>query len=182
MAKEVGLIVRGTPIRYDVKAKQLTCLGTSAPVELSEGTLTLRVLVDRSTIEIFAADGRVNMAYGFLPPEGNKSLAVFAGGGAAAVQSLDVWELKSTWTACGGMKPPVLIGLWRFQEECVQKAIPTRPSRSRRRGGCAPAWPGPFAAASSHPAGTRATRPCRRPSSRKRECRLQPAGCRRQSP
>ena len=34
-AKEVGLNVRGTPIRYDVKAKRLSCLGTSAPVELT---------------------------------------------------------------------------------------------------------------------------------------------------
>ena len=46
-AKEVGLNVRGTPIRYDVKAKKLNCLGTSAPVDLSQGCLRLRVLVDR---------------------------------------------------------------------------------------------------------------------------------------
>ena len=66
-------------------------------MELSEGSLKLRVLVDRPTIEIFAADGRVNMAYAFLPPEGNKRLAVFAKGGDATVRSLDVWKLKSTW-------------------------------------------------------------------------------------
>ena len=95
--KEVGLNVRGTPIRYEVKTKKLTCLGSSAPVELSNGVLKLRILVDRPTIEIFAADGRVNMAYGFLPPEDNKTMAVFAEGGEAKVQSLNVWQLKSTW-------------------------------------------------------------------------------------
>ena len=96
-AKQITLAVRGTPIRYDVAAKRLSCLGTSAPLELSQGELTLRVLVDRSTIEIFAADGRVNMAYGFLPPQDNKALALSAEGGAATVRTLDVWQLQSTW-------------------------------------------------------------------------------------
>ena len=57
----------------------------------------LQVLVDRSSIEIFTGDGRVNMAYCFLPPASDKSLAVFAQGGEATVRSLEVWELKSTW-------------------------------------------------------------------------------------
>ena len=96
-AKEVNLNLRGTPICYDVKAKKLTCLGTLAPLDLSQGCLRLRVLVDRLTIEIFAADGRVNMAYGFLPSADNKSLAVFAEGGAATVRSLEVWQLQSAW-------------------------------------------------------------------------------------
>jgi sucrose-6-phosphate hydrolase SacC (GH32 family) len=96
-AAEVGLKVRGTPIQYNVKEKKLSCLGTSAPVELVNGRLAFRVLVDRSSIEIFAADGRINMAYCFLPPEGDKSLAVFSQSGEAKVRSLDVWELTSTW-------------------------------------------------------------------------------------
>jgi len=96
-AKEVGLNIRGTPIRYDVQARKLQCLGSSAPVDLTAGSLKLRVLVDRSTIEIFAADGRVNMAYCFLPPADNKGLALFAEGGAAKVQDLEVHQLKSTW-------------------------------------------------------------------------------------
>jgi sucrose-6-phosphate hydrolase SacC (GH32 family) len=96
-AKQVGLTVRGTPVRYDAAAKRLSCLGTSAPVELGKGELTLRVLVDRSTIEIFAADGRVHMAYGFLPGEDDKTLALFAEGGEATLQSVRVWQLKSAW-------------------------------------------------------------------------------------
>ncbi len=96
-AREVGLTIRGTPIRYDVKAKRLNCLGTSAPVDLSEGSLKVRVLVDRSSIEIFASEGRVNMAYGFLPPEDNKTVAAFVEGGEATVQSLEAWQLKSAW-------------------------------------------------------------------------------------
>jgi fructan beta-fructosidase len=96
-AQQVGLKIRGVPIQYDAKAKSLSCLGTSATVEPADGKIGLQVLVDRSSIEIFTADGRVNMAYCFLPPASDKSLAVFAQGGEATIRSLDVWELKSTW-------------------------------------------------------------------------------------
>jgi sucrose-6-phosphate hydrolase SacC (GH32 family) len=96
-ASSIGLNVRGVPIKYDVREGKLTCLGKSAPVGLSEGRLTLQVLVDRSSIEIFAADGRVNMAFCFLPADDNKTLSIFAEGGAAEVRSLDVWDLKSIY-------------------------------------------------------------------------------------
>ena len=94
----MGLNVRGTPIQYHVKEKrQSRCLGTSAPLAPVDGCLSLRVLVDRSSIEIFTADGRVNMAYCFLPPPDNRNLAVTAQNGNAAVRTLDVWQLKSIW-------------------------------------------------------------------------------------
>jgi len=96
-ATEVGLKIRGVPIHYSVKDKKLTCRGTAAPVELVNGRLSLRVLVDRSSLEIFASDGRVNMAYCFLPSADDRSLAVFAAEGKAFVTDLDVWDLKSTW-------------------------------------------------------------------------------------
>jgi fructan beta-fructosidase len=96
-ATEVCLDIRGTPIQYQVKDKRLSCLGKSAPVELADGRLAMQILVDRSSLEIFADDGRVNMAYCFLPPGDNKRLAVTARGGEATVQSLKVWELKSVW-------------------------------------------------------------------------------------
>ncbi len=96
-ASEVGLKIRGVPIQYSVKEKKLSCRGTSATVELTNGRLSLRILVDRSSLEIFSADGRVNMAYCFLPPADDKSLTAFAQGGTAVVSDMDVWNLKSTW-------------------------------------------------------------------------------------
>ncbi len=96
-AKTITLTVRGTPLVYDVKSKRLPCLGTSAAVDLLEGSLALRVFVDRSSIEVFTADGRVNMAYCFLPPETDKTLSISSAGGDATIRWLDVWELDSTW-------------------------------------------------------------------------------------
>ena len=96
-AAEVGLNIRGIPIQYSAKERVILCMGNSAPAILIDGRLTLEVLVDRTSIEIFAADGRVNMAYCLLPSADNKSLSVYVKSGVADVRSLDVWELKSTW-------------------------------------------------------------------------------------
>jgi sucrose-6-phosphate hydrolase SacC (GH32 family) len=96
-AGEIELNVRGTPIRFDVKSRKLSCLGRSATIELIEGCLALRVLVDRSSIEIFTDDGRANMAFCFLPPPGDESLALACSGGIAKIARLGVWHLASTW-------------------------------------------------------------------------------------
>ena len=96
-ATAVGLTVRDIPIRYDCKAKRLTCLGAAAPVEPAAGKIRLQVLLDRSSLEIFTGQGRVNMAYCITPLAEKRSLAVFAAGGQATVRSLEVWELRSTW-------------------------------------------------------------------------------------
>ncbi len=96
-AAEIGLDVRGVPIQYNVKQQMLSCLGSTAPLRLAGGRLALEVLVDRTSIEIFAGEGRVNMAYCFLPAADNKNLAIYAKGGNARVRSLDVWNLRSIW-------------------------------------------------------------------------------------
>jgi sucrose-6-phosphate hydrolase SacC (GH32 family) len=96
-AREIGLSVRGTPIQFEVKSRKLSCLGHSATVELIKGRLALRVLVDRASIEIFTDDGRSNMAFCFLPPPDDQSLALSCRGGNATIEKLGVWRLTSTW-------------------------------------------------------------------------------------
>jgi fructan beta-fructosidase len=96
-AGQIVLGVRGESIRYDAKAKTLTCLGKTAPVQPKDGVVTLRVLVDRASIEIFAADGRVTMATCFLPNQADRSLKLSAQGGEAKIKSLAIHPLKSIW-------------------------------------------------------------------------------------
>jgi hypothetical protein len=54
--------------------------GKSAGVDLSTDYLKIRVLDDRASMELFAADGRLNMAYCFLPPAQGRSLAISSEG------------------------------------------------------------------------------------------------------
>jgi len=63
------------------------------------GRLHLRILVDRTSLEVFGNDGRAAMTSCFLPKAAEKSLAVYATGGAAKIVSLQVFTLKSAWPA-----------------------------------------------------------------------------------
>jgi sucrose-6-phosphate hydrolase SacC (GH32 family) len=92
-ARAFGLKVRGQPVVYSTAEQRITALG-AAPLALKDGVLRLRVLVDRTSIETFADDGRVALSGCFLPPANDKSLELFSEGGSARIRSLRVTELK----------------------------------------------------------------------------------------
>jgi sucrose-6-phosphate hydrolase SacC (GH32 family) len=96
-AEEVGLEIRGVPVAYDAKGKAVKALGRSAPLEPAGGRVRLRILVDRTSIEVFAGDGRVVMCSCFLPDPAERSLGAFAKGGEASFAALEIHELKSVW-------------------------------------------------------------------------------------
>lgn len=96
-AAGVVLSVRGEPIRYDTQSATLHCRGRSVPLPVVDGAIELRVLVDRTSIEIFANGGRVVMCSCFLPDPADRSLGLAAQGAAAKVRALRVHELRSAW-------------------------------------------------------------------------------------
>jgi levanase/fructan beta-fructosidase len=95
-ASRIRLMVRGEAITYDVQADELTCLGAVAPLH-ANGALRLRVLVDRTSLEVFAQDGAVPMTSCWLPPAQDTSLALGVEGGVAHLNRLEARELKSAW-------------------------------------------------------------------------------------
>ena len=96
-AQEMGLVVRGVPVTYDVAKGELRCLDKTAPLKLEEGRISLEILVDRVAIEIFANDGRVYMPMGILLEEDNRSLETFVRGGSAKIRDVEIFELRSAW-------------------------------------------------------------------------------------
>jgi len=96
-ARAVGLRVRGVEIVYDGKARTLACLGKTAPLEPRDGRIDLRVLVDRTSIEIYAGGGLVTLCSCFLPDLADRSLGAFARGGEARIASLTRYELARAW-------------------------------------------------------------------------------------
>jgi len=96
-AATFGLSIRGEKINYTMGEKKLSALGAAAEVELIDGRMTLHVLVDRASIEVFANDGRLSMTSCFIPEAEDKSLAIYSGCGQIKVISLKVHELKSIW-------------------------------------------------------------------------------------
>ncbi len=98
-AAAVGIDVRGHRIEYSAAAKELTALGRKAPLEPQDGRIALRILVDRTSVEVFANHGRVQLAGCFLPDDDAREVAAYAEGGPAKAPSVAVWELRSIWDA-----------------------------------------------------------------------------------
>ncbi len=96
-ARSVGIIACGEPITYDAQAHTLTCLGCTAPLEASNGQVNLRILVDRTSLEVYANGGLVSMTSCFLPQEGADQISAFAAGGEATLKTLRIFDLLSAW-------------------------------------------------------------------------------------
>jgi len=96
-AAEVGLKVRGVPVIYDARKQEIVVNGHRAPAPLVEGRQSLTILVDRTSIEVFAADGLTYVPMPVIPRAEDRAVSLGATGGTARVVSLDVHELKSAW-------------------------------------------------------------------------------------
>lgn len=69
----------------------------SAPLTLRDGTLELRILVDHSIVEVFAEGGERVLTDLVYPATGSNGVKLFAQGGTAAIDSLAVHQMRSTW-------------------------------------------------------------------------------------
>lgn len=96
-ATELRLNVRGVPIIYEVRKQELSAVGNKASIKATNGKIQLRILVDRTSVDLFANHGRIYMSMGVIVPADNKSLEIHAKGGIARLNSLEMYELKSAW-------------------------------------------------------------------------------------
>ncbi|MGG4468550.1 glycoside hydrolase family 32 protein [Paenibacillus alvei] len=110
-AQTVGVKIRGinqeeTLIKYETKEQKLV-LDVSKAGKSEDGVrgttlkadtqLSLRVFIDRSSIEVFANDGQVTMTSRIYPNEAILGFELFAENGAAEVIDFTYWELKDIW-------------------------------------------------------------------------------------
>jgi sucrose-6-phosphate hydrolase SacC (GH32 family) len=96
-AKEVGFDLRGIKVRYNTGEKKLYLEKASTPLELVNGRITLQILLDRTSIEVFANNGLMNLNYCFVPDDAKTALSLYADGGEAKLVSLRAYELRSIW-------------------------------------------------------------------------------------
>lgn len=96
-ATEVVFDLRGVPVVYDARKQELRCGDNKAPLKPVDGKIQLRMLVDRTAIDIFGNKGRLYMPMGVSIAADNSSLAVSAKGDGARIDSLEIHELKSAW-------------------------------------------------------------------------------------
>jgi sucrose-6-phosphate hydrolase SacC (GH32 family) len=96
-AKRAGLIISGVPVVVDFEAREIRCGDQRAPLARHSGRARLQILVDRTSLEIFANDGLAYLPMRFQPKGDAAPLATLAEGGTAVAHSILVIELKSIW-------------------------------------------------------------------------------------
>ena len=94
---QIGLEVNGQKITCDLNNKKMVVSDSDAPLNIVDGKVKLRVIVDRMSIEIFANDGAVQLCRNFVPPDNAQyAIKVFGKKGLADVV-LKAHQLRSIW-------------------------------------------------------------------------------------
>ena len=107
-AEAFGLDICGARVTYNTSSGMLAVGEDAAPTEpglkrrplpLDEGRIQLDILVDTTSLEVFANNGFLYIPHGrqnlYEKPEGD--IKFFADGGTIKVESLEVIELNSIW-------------------------------------------------------------------------------------
>ena len=89
------LEVFGEKVAYDKSASLLTCCDMEAPLETRDGQLSLRILEDVTSLEIFAFGGAFSMSNCYLPQEGSKPLRLQVSEGSLVVKEMRINHIKS---------------------------------------------------------------------------------------
>jgi len=89
--------MRGIKIVYDSDNQMLTCGDVWSQLKPVDNVIRLRILLDRTSIEVFGNDGRVYLPLFIIPEDDNLSLKATADKGEVKVNYLRVHELKSIW-------------------------------------------------------------------------------------
>jgi levanase len=86
-----------------------------APVPLSDGTVALRVYVDRASVEVFTDGGRTTITDQVFPDAGARAIGLWAEGGTARLESLTVtpldaamWAVPDVPSGDGATAPPTV--------------------------------------------------------------------------
>lgn len=69
---------------------------TQTPVDPGTGRLTVRILVDRTSVEMFVGDGRVVHSHRVFPLESDNGIRLYAHDGAATFRNLRISEISAT--------------------------------------------------------------------------------------
>lgn len=96
-AEIVRCRIHGQELKYRPKPAMLSFGGKEISLPLTEARLALRVLVDRTSVEIFAREGSISASFCFLPVAWDVPLEFSADGDTVRVVSLTVREMTDAW-------------------------------------------------------------------------------------
>ncbi|MCX6898846.1 MAG: glycoside hydrolase family 32 protein [Verrucomicrobia bacterium] len=98
-AKRLSLKCRSAELSYDVKSAKLRLLRADPTLKLKDNRLSLRVLIDRTSIEAFVNGGEADVSGVYFPDMADQTLSLTVEGGAVRIHRLIVHELRPIWPA-----------------------------------------------------------------------------------
>lgn len=81
-------------VHYSVKHATLHAMGRACPLKLEGGTLSLRLIMDRTSVEVVANEGAATFSGCILPTQEKPRLLVSAAGGAAKLVRAILWPMR----------------------------------------------------------------------------------------
>jgi fructan beta-fructosidase len=97
-AQTITFNLCGVPVTYNPSAQQITCNGNTRTLTPVNGTVTLELITDRQSVEIYGNSGQLYMPVGstsYSPT--NNLLSLTTQGASTAFNSLVVSKLKTIW-------------------------------------------------------------------------------------
>ena len=91
-----GVYLRG-PFAYLNRRPTInpTAGETQTPVDPATGRVLLRILVDRTSVEMFVGDGRVVHSHRVFPLEGDTGIRLYAHEGTATFHNLQINDISA---------------------------------------------------------------------------------------
>ncbi len=97
-SSRITFILHGTKVVYNAVKQMLYCRDCAGPLKLQDGRFQLRLLRDRSTLEIFGNDGLLYMPVGIQPDPTDHSFSMQGDVyGTTIVDELTIYEMRSIW-------------------------------------------------------------------------------------
>ncbi|MDR2910654.1 MAG: glycoside hydrolase family 32 protein [Bacteroidales bacterium] len=87
----------GTEILYNVTNETLSVFGTTVPVQLIDNKISIEILIDRASIEVFANGGQVTITNNFTPVEGANGYILYNNGGELMIKKMDIYAINTAW-------------------------------------------------------------------------------------
>jgi sucrose-6-phosphate hydrolase SacC (GH32 family) len=100
---EFGFNLRGFEIKYNTQNNMLTAHRPTdnavSEIKLlpENGKIRLEILLDMASVEVYANNGLVPMAFFYIPEDRNAKLSLLSNNGNFVLNSMEVYKLKSIW-------------------------------------------------------------------------------------
>ena len=70
---------------------------SNAPLVIQDGRITLRILLDESSVEVFAGDGTIVLTSRLFTNTSHAGIRLFATGGTAQLVRMDIYAIERIW-------------------------------------------------------------------------------------